>query len=275
MIRRRGALLCASLTMLLGLCACSRRDKILQEDRANSLKPIAEQTLNVYAASSMREVLTDVARQFEEERAGVSINLTFAGSQVLRLQIEHGAPAEIFVSANAEHVAALGKLSLAVETRGFAASALALIVPKENPAAVNNFESVIHAKRIVLGVAEVPVGRYTQQLLNKADVRYGAGFSKQLLARVASRESNARLVRAKVELGAADAAVVYRTDALASLHVKQVPIPEPLNVSVKYYAAKLSKRGSRSSLAGAFFDYLCSEKTAERLEQHGFLPLPC
>lgn len=174
--------------------------------------------LTVFAASSLTEAFREAAGGFEERRAGVEVVLAFAGSQALRLQIEHGADFDVFASANLGHVRALAEAGLATDPQVFATSELAVVVPPDNPARIKSFGDLVRAERLVLGAEAVPVGAYAREALARADADggWGAGFGAAALERVVSHESSARLARTRVELGEADAAIVYRADAVAA-----------------------------------------------------------
>src|SRR5262249_25120079 len=152
----------------------------------------------------------DLAKTFET-KSGVKVRLNLAGSQELRTQIENGAGADVFASADQKHMAALVTAKLVATPHVFARNTPVVIVPKGNPAKVGSFQELAKAKKIVIGVPEVPIGTYTLEILDKA----GADFKQKVLANVASRELNVRQVLAKVTLGEADAGIVYRTDAIA------------------------------------------------------------
>ncbi len=161
-----------------------------------------EENLTVLAASSLTEALGTIEGDLERASPALSLSTTFAGSQVLRLQIEQGAPADVFLSADEAHVDALLRAGLVVEPVLFAHNELVVIVPPSNPAGIESLEDLPRARRLVIGDASVPVGRYTRAMLARA------GLADAVLPNVVSEESNVRLVRAKVELGEADAAVV-------------------------------------------------------------------
>ena len=159
--------------------------------------------LSVFAASSLREVFTALARAFEQQHAGVKVELNFAGSQELRFQIDNGARADVFASADTRHMQGIAGAAV------FARNVPVLVVPEANPAGIREFSDLPKAQRIVLGAPEVPIGEYSDAILAKAP------FREQVMKHVVSRELNVRQVLAKVALGEADAAIVYRTDAAA------------------------------------------------------------
>ena len=227
-------------------------------------------TLAVYAASSLAEAFGELEAMFELAHPGTDVAVTLAGSQVLRIQIEEGAPADVFASANPEHLQALVDADLVRESHVLAHSALVVIVPSDNPAGIHSFSDLPRARRLVLGTAEVPVGRYAREVLARADSLVRPGFSADVLASVASEEPNVRLARAKVELGEADAAIVYRTDAAGSDLLRTIPIPDDVNVRAEYLIGVVV-RGGASPLAGAWIDLVLSHEGRAVLERYGFV----
>ena len=226
--------------------------------------------LNVYAASSLTDAFTAIERAFEAAYDGVDAALTFSGSQVLRLQIEHGAPADLFASADPDHARALREAGLLRGVRPFAVNELALIVPLDNPAGIESFGDLAAAERLVIGTESVPVGRYTRAVLRRSAASLGSDFEAAVLSRVVSLENNVRLVRAKVELGEADAGIVYRTDAAASARVRTVPIPADLNEPAEYVIGIVAN-GDATRSAERWIAFLRSPEGQEILGEHGFL----
>jgi len=199
------------------------------------------------------------------------VRVSFAGSQELRTQIENGARADVFASADTKHMAALAKAGLALAPRTFARNEPVVIVLKGNPAGVRSLADLPKAKRLVIGVDNVPIGTYTLQILDKANAKLGTDFKDRVLARVVSRELNVRQVLAKVSLGEADAGVVYRTDAVtAADKVELVAIDADLNVTAEYPVAVL-KEAPQPKLAQAFVDLLLSAEGQKRLAASGFV----
>jgi molybdate transport system substrate-binding protein len=227
-------------------------------------------TLSVYAASSLTEAFTELEGTFERAHPGVDVTITFAGSQVLRLQIEQGAPADVFASANVEHMAALVDSGLVDDSRVFAHNDLVVIVPPDNPAGIEELGDLAHAERLVLGTANVPVGQYAREILRRAAPTYEEGFEAIVMSRVVSEESNVRLARAKVELGEADASIVYRTDAGSSDRVRVVEIPRALNVIADYTIGGIAASRAGDA-ADAWIALVGSAEGRAVLERHGFL----
>jgi molybdate transport system substrate-binding protein len=222
--------------------------------------------LTVFAAASLREVFGDLGHTLEAKLPGVKVRLNLAGSQELRTQIEQGARADVFASADQKHMAALVKAGLAAEPRVFARNAPVVIVPRGNPAELRSFDDLPRAGKLVIGVPEVPIGAYTIEILDRA----GADFKKRVLARVASRELNVRQVLAKVSLGEADAGIVYRTDAMAGKDkVEIIEIPAKVNLTAEYPVAVL-ENAPQAAAARAFVELLLSPEGQKRLASAGF-----
>jgi molybdate transport system substrate-binding protein len=223
--------------------------------------------VTVFAAASLREAFEDLGRTFEAKHPGVKVRLNLAGSQELRTQIENGARADVFASADQKHMDALVKAKLVTAPRVFARNTPVVIVPGDNPARIASFQDLTKARRIVIGVPEVPIGAYTLQILDRA----GAEFKDKVLASVASRELNVRQVMAKVALGEADAGIVYRTDAMAGKNkVAIIDIPARVNVVAEYPVAVLTKP-PEAAAARAFVDLILSADGQKRLAAAGFV----
>ena len=220
--------------------------------------------LTIFAASSLTDAMGELERGFEREHEGAGVEASFAGSQVLRLQIEQGAPADVFVSADEAHMQALLDAGHVVESAVLAHNELVVIVPRDDPA-IRSFSDLPRASRVVIGDESVPVGRYARALLART------AFEREVLARVVSEESNVRLVRTKVELGEADAAIVYRTDAIASDRVRIVEIPGALNVRAGYHAGVVAA-SPRQALAREWIAHARGEEGQRALAAHGFAP---
>ena len=243
-----------ALVGLLGVGGCGDRSRV---------------ALTVLAASSLTDAFSVLERRFEGEHPGIDAVMIHAGSQVLRVQLEHGAPGDVFASANAEHMQAAVAAGRVAREQPFARGGLALVVPADNPAGIESLEQLPQARRVVLGVPEVPVGRYTRALLQRADRHYGGNFRAQVDERVVSLEPNVRLVLAKVELGEADAAIVYRSDVTPARAVKMVPIPASLDVAAEYHVGLLVD-SEHPHAAQQWVQLLGSSSGQAVLREHGF-----
>jgi molybdate transport system substrate-binding protein len=220
--------------------------------------------LVVFEAASLKDVFARLAQRFEKDNAGVKVVTNVAGSQELRAQLEHGAPADVFASADRKHMDALVAQGLAGPSAIFACNELVVVVRAGLARTVATLAELPRAERIVVGTPEVPSGAYTRQILARASAKLGADFSKRVEARIVSRELNVRQVLAKVVLGEADAGVVYRSDALSAgdkVHV--VEIPAELNVTAPHAA-----------LARRWVELVRSPVGVAALREAGFVPCP-
>jgi molybdate transport system substrate-binding protein len=228
--------------------------------------------LIVFAASSLREVFAKLAEEFKRQHPGVEVTFNLAGSQELRVQIEQGAAADVFASADRRHMDAVKAGQWVAEDRIFARNEPVLAISSAGRAAIKSFEELPKAKRIVVAAPEVPIGGYTVQILERADRRYGGDFRREVEARIASKELNVRQVLAKVKLGEADAGIVYRTDvASAGAGVTALAIPGELNVVAEYPVAVL-KAAPHPKLAEAWVELMTSPTGQRVFSDFGFLP---
>jgi molybdate transport system substrate-binding protein len=228
--------------------------------------------VTVFAAASLREAFTSLAKKLEGTRPGTHVVLSFAGSQTLRAQIEQGAPVDVFAAADQRHMQALVAQKRVLEPRPFAKNELVVVVSKAKQGALIALKSLPEAERIVLGGAEVPIGAYTARVLDAASRDFGSDFRARVEAKVVSREPDVRQVLAKVSLGEADAGIVYRTDAMtANDRVSIVSIPSAYNVVAEYPVA-ITASAPQPELARAFVELLLSAEGQRVLAGQGFLP---
>lgn len=241
---------------------------------ATSLGSLAvAQTLTVFAASSLADALAEAARAFESERPETRISLQLAASSTLATQLLHGAPADVFVSADAvqmERVARAGLLATAPRT--VAGNEVVVLAAADGP--VRTIEDLAaDGTLLVLAAPQVPAGRYARTLLASLAAEYGPHWPRRVLARVVSEEPSARQAAAKVALGEADAVVAYRTDAAGLGAVRVLEPPAAHRVTVAYPAATLAG-SAHPELAEAFLAFLVSPAGRAVLASHGFLAVP-
>ncbi len=231
-------------------------------------------TLTVFAASSLTEAFTEIGQKFEVEYPALHVEFNFAGSQVLETQLEQGASADVFASADG--LAAGLKAGLFLdEGRYFAQNRLVVIVPKTNDAGISALQDLARpGLKIVLADEDVPVGKYARQFLDKAsaDPGFGESYGDDVLANVVSEESNVKQVAAKVQLGEADAGIVYRTDLTPDLagDVTTIDIPDELNVIADYPIAQTAEAQTNEA-AYVFIQHVLGKEGQDIMEAHGFL----
>jgi len=228
-----------------------------------------EVTLTVFAAASLGEPLAALATRFERDHPGARVRLNLAGSQQLAAQIEQGAPADVFASADARWMDYLRDRALvAGEPVAFASNRLALVVPLRNPGRLNVFDDLARpGLKLVLAAEAVPAGRYAREALRQR----GPGFAAAVLRNVVSEEEVVTAVLAKVRLGEADAGMVYRSDLAGpgARGVTAIPVPDEVNVVARYYAAA-TRRGQSPGLGARFVAFLHSPEAQDVLERSGF-----
>lgn len=231
-------------------------------------------TLTVYAAASLTDAFAEIARAFEAETPGVTVILNFGGSQNLRTQIEQGAPADVFASANLKEMDALvAQDFVAAEApQMFLTNRLVVILPKDNPAGIKSLEDLGDpGLKLVLAAEEVPAGRYARQILGSLNALYGADYADRVLANLVSNEDNIRQAVTKVQLGEADASIVYLSDAVAAPELLRITIPAEVNVIAEYPIAPLVE-SANPELAETFIAYVLSPAGQASLEKWGFTP---
>ncbi len=232
----------------------------------------APRELVIFAAASLREACTTLEAPFEEAHPGVRLRFNFAGSQQLRTQLEQGAAADVFLSADGRQMELARKAGRVGPELLLASNLPVLIVPRSNPAGLRRFADLPTVKRLVVGTPEVPIGHYTLEILERANRVYGADFSARVQARVVSRELNVKQVLTKVVLAEADAGMVYQSDAQSALtQVQVVPIPGDINVVAHYPMASVL-RSAQPALANAYMQFLLSAPAQAVFARDGFGP---
>ena len=228
--------------------------------------------LVIFAAASLREVFTSLGNDFERAHPGLEITFNFAGTQELRAQLEHGAVVDVFASADQRHMGELVRASRVASSVVFARNEPVVVVARESATTVRTFADLPAVTRIVMGTPEVPIGRYTLEILDRAAATsLGADFRSRVEAKVVSRELNVRQVLTKVSLGEADAGFVYRTDAIAAQdRVSIVTIPTDINLIAEYPIAIVSEALHRE-LAQAWIDFVLSPSGQRALRNAGFI----
>jgi molybdate transport system substrate-binding protein len=238
-------------------------------------------TLTVYAAASLRAALTRIAADYPASHPGTVLTVSTDSSAALEAQIEQGAPADVFLSADAKNAQKLVVLGLAPEAVPFAGNVLAIIVPRTNrgsadPAAVRRpIDLARRGVKIVAAGDAVPITTYARQLLANLARQPGfpSGFAEAYDANVVSREDNVSAIVSKVALGEGDAGIVYMTDALSSTEVTTLDVPPGVNVVATYAGAAL--KGSRHpDAARAFLTWLAGPGGQAILRQFGFRAPP-
>jgi molybdate transport system substrate-binding protein len=226
--------------------------------------------LTVFAAGSLTEAF--------RELAGTTVRFNFAGSQQLALQIEQGARADVFASADQRWMDYARERNLIEgESRVFVHNRLVAIVPKANPARIRGLEDLARrGVKLVVGAEAVPVGRYSREVIrNLGGVRgFPPGYADRVFANVVSQEENVKSVVAKVQLGEADAGFVYRSDVTPQVarYLTVLEIPDSANVLASYPIAVVAGTGNAEA-ARAFLELVLGSQGRSVLARHGLMPV--
>ena len=235
----------------------------------------APAALTVYAAASLKGAMEEIVPVYARAVPGVTLTVSTAASSALRAQIEQGAPADVFLSADTAQPAALADAGLAAgDAWAFAGNRLAIVVPTDDPAGIDTPADLAHpGVKIMAAGQAVPITRYADKLVaNLAALDgYPAGFLAAYRANVVSREDDVRAVIAKIELAEGDAAIVYQTDALASDGVVTIDVPPEADVAAPYAGVAI-KASAHPAEAAAFLDWLTGSEGQSILASLGFSP---
>lgn len=267
--RRRTAAAVLTAALLVPLSACGSDSDTGKKDGAAS-SPSAQSSasapaeakaanLTVLAASSLTDVFKTAGAAYEKAHPGTKVTFSFAGSQELAAQVKQGAPADALVTADTKTMD-----GLKAETNDatvIAKNRLVIAAGKGNPFKIDELKDLADTKlKVVLAAPEVPVGRYGKQILD----------AQKIEVKPVSQEPNVRAVLSKVELGEADAGLVYKTDSAKSGDkVVTVDIPDDQNAVASYPAATL-KQSKNSEAAAAFVAWLSTPEAQKILQDAGF-----
>jgi molybdate transport system substrate-binding protein len=232
--------------------------------------------LTVLAAASLAEPFTTIGQRFEAAHPGVAVALSFGASPDLATQILEGAPADVFAPANERQMARLveaGEVAAGAE-QIFAHNRLVVVYPRDNPAALETLRDLARpGVKLVLAAKAVPAGDYALRYLGRASGHPDdtTAYSETVLANVVSYEDDVRGVLGKVELGEADAGIVYLSDVAGARGeaVGRIEIPDELNVVATYPIAPIA-RSAELDWARRFVDFVLSEQGQAVLVEHGF-----
>jgi molybdate transport system substrate-binding protein len=271
MMRRCSRRLC--LLALLGALGCkSEAPAASSSSGAPAAPAAAKQELVVFAAASLRDAFGELKAEFVKTHPDLELTFNFAGTQDLRAQLEHGAAVDVFASADQKNMDQLEAASGVSRPAIFARNEPVIVVAREQASKVSGLGDLPRLERLVVGVPEVPIGRYTSQILSNANRTLGSDFSSRVEKKIVSRELDVRQVLAKVRLGEADAGIVYRTDAnSAKGKVAVVSIAADVNVVAEYPIA-LVAGAPHAALAEEWLKFVLSPAGQELLGQAGFLP---
>jgi molybdate transport system substrate-binding protein len=233
--------------------------------------------LTVLGAASLKGVLTEAAAAYDAGNPGTTVTVSTDSSSALETQIEQGAPADVFLSADATNPQKLVDGGFADgDAVVFAGNELTIVVPNDNPGKVTSPRDLARAGlRVIAAGDAVPITKYATQLVANlaGQPGYPTGFAASYAANVVSKEDNVKAVIAKIELGEGDAAIVYVTDAKGSSNVATIEVPDAANVPATY-AGVVVKTSANAAAATAFLTWIAGPDGQAILASYGFLSPP-
>jgi molybdate transport system substrate-binding protein len=230
----------------------------------------------VFAAASLTDVFQDMATAFQQANPNARLTFNFGASSTLATQLGQGASADVFASADPIQMDNARKSgAITGQDQVFAGNRLVLITPKDNPANITSVQDLANdGVKFVTAQPSVPIGTYTSQMLDKAssDPSYGSDFKDKVMANTVSQETDVRQVVSKVQLGEADAAIVYSTDPTPQVRdqLNIIQVPDALQTLATYPIAVA--KGNNSSGGEAFVSYVLAPEGQATLARWGFLP---
>ncbi|AEW96396.1 MULTISPECIES: molybdate ABC transporter substrate-binding protein [Streptomycetaceae] len=255
---RRAALVMGAAALVIPLAACGG-SKSAAPAASGSAPAGGRTTLTVLAAASLTDVFRNEGAAYEKSHPGTTVKFSFAGSQDLAAQVRQGAPADALVTADTKTMDGLreetGTPTVIAKNR------LTIVTAPGNPKKITGLSDLAKpGLKVVLAAPEVPVGRYGKKVLD----------AQHVTVHPVSQEPSVRSVLGKVELGEADAGIVYVTDAKAGgAKVSTVTVPDARNAIAAYPAATL-KGSAHAKAAADFVAWLDSPQAQSILRAAGF-----
>lgn len=263
----RSATLGALLTLGLVASACGSSSATSPSGGASSSQttptpdPLTG-SLTVFAAASLTEAFSDAKTKLQTAHTGLSITYSFAGSQVLVMQVKSGAPADVVATADMATMQTLVTAGLVDTPTTFARNKLEIVVASGNPKHVTGLTDLARSDlKVILEDPSVPAGKYGRQALQ----------AQGITANPVSLPLDVKSELIAVEQGNADVGIVYVTDvSSAASAVSGVPIPDSQNV-VATYPMAVVKATPNPAAAQAFVDDMVSGTGEQALLARGFL----
>jgi molybdate transport system substrate-binding protein len=224
-------------------------------------------SITVSAAASLTEAFTKMGTDFQKANKGTTVTFNFAASSTLAQQIQGGAPADVFASADGTNMQKLvtgGQVT--ADPTDFASNLLTIVVKPGNPKNVKTVSDLPNVGVLSLCASTVPCGKYATQMFQQDGVTIPQ--DKVTLGQ------DVKATLSAVSNGDADAGVVYVTDAKSAKGtVQQIKIAASLNVLAIYPIAPVAGT-QNASLANAWVKYVTSPAGQKTLKSFGFLPPP-
>lgn len=229
--------------------------------------------LTIFGAGSLSAALEQLEGSYEAGHPGTTLTISTGSSAALETQIEQGAPADVFLSADITNPRRLvGKGLADGDALNFAGNQLVVVVPADNPGGlVSPADLARPGLKVIAAGDDVPITTYATQVVGLLATTdgYPAGFAAAYAANVVSKEDDVQAAVAKIELGEGDAAIVYLTDARTSSKVATIALPAEANIAA-VYGGVVVKSSPHLAAAHAFLDWLTGAEAQLILAQLGF-----
>lgn len=244
---------------------------------ATSTPPPAPVSLSIFAAASLKTSFNELEADYTKLHANVTFKADYDSSTTLEQQLANGAPADIFASADTTNMQKASQAGIVGSSQVFAHNRLVVILPAANPGHISTLKDLAKSGvKLVLAAASVPVGKYARQALDNLgkSTDYGSAYEASVLKNVVSNEANDAAIVQKVQLGEADAGIVYVSDINPSdaTLFTSVTIPDDFNVIAQYPIAVV-KTSAHDSDAQAFIQYVLSSTGQAVLKHYNFIPV--
>jgi molybdate transport system substrate-binding protein len=268
-VRARLAMVAVPLLALAACTGSSASTDAASDPTASAAGAELTGTLTVFAAASLTDVFTELGQRLEDEHPGLDVQFNFAGSSALAAQIEQGAPADVFASADEAQMERVTDARLASDAELFASNRLMLAFPLDNPGDIREAQTAgipslgdLLDHDVVLAVCapEVPCGAAAAEVLEKVGLADAAD----------TFEDDVRGVLTKVELGEVDAGLVYRTDVLAAGNQVFAAAFREAEAARNRYPVAVLDDAPNPEAAQAFVDLLLSDEGRQALTDAGF-----
>ena len=256
------ALAAAGVALALALTACGGTTPEARTSGSAPSSAPSSGSLTVFAAASLTATFTELSHDFEAAHPGAKVNFDFGGSSDLVSQLQNGAPADVFASADQANMTKATNSGLAAGTpQVFATNVLEIAVPPSNPAGIHTFQDLTKpGVRLVVCAQQVPCGSATQKAAK------AAGLSLKPV----SEEQSVTDVLGKVISGDADAGLVYVTDVKgAGGKASGVKFPESSS-AVNSYPIVALRESANAALAQEFVDFVRGSQGQKVLGDAGF-----
>ena len=261
--RHRGRAAISSIALavagILALAACSPTSESVPTSDAPS--SALRGNLTIFAAASLTASFTELATDFSAKNPGVTVNpIFFDGSSTLATQINEGAPADVFASADEASMQRV-KALLAGSPMPFASNVLQIAVQPGNPLGITGLVDLAKpGVQVVLCAPEVPCGAASHKLLN----------FESIALKPVSEEQNVKAVLTKVQLGEADAGLVYVTDIKAAAGAVDGVTIAGADRARNIYPIAVVKASTHAAAAKAFVNFVLSDEGRAILAKYGF-----